>query len=278
MKLLLLTLFRLIGVRQTSDVSNCYINSHRRYSRLITWRYATAIEKIDKRVEYQNMKKFLVFFLIYVMSSCLSEQAFSQYCPSKIAAISGDNLSVESQSILKEIYTKLGCSVEIVSLPGRRGVLSFNRSLVDGELFRLSLIEKKYEKTFVRSTTPMLQLVNALWEHPSPSVAENKPMAFVLGIAWHEKFISETTGTKAIRFSSDHELVAAYNRGAVGSFLTEKQSINLLHKKRAIHPAPVLKKTISALPLYHYLDKKYAKFMADFSEELRQHQPFQKLE
>lgn len=124
----------------------------------------------------------------------------------------------------------------------------------------------------------MFHLVNALWEHPSPSTVKNRQIAFTLGIAWHEKFVSETPASKFISFPSDDEIINAYNRGSILSFLSEKQTINLFIQKQRIHPVPILKQTLSSVPLYHYLDKKYAKFMADFSEELRLHQPFTQLE
>ncbi len=224
------------------------------------------------------MNRILIAVLTFMISSLLTQNAYSQYCPTKIAAVDGNDLSNGAIPILKQIYANLGCSPDIIFLPGRRGVRHFNLSLVDGELFRFRFIEENYKKEFVRSSIPMLRLVSALWQHPSPKIAKTKPMAFVLGIAWQEKFISETPIRNSIKFHADQQVIDAYNNGAIGSFLARKPAISIFLKKQALQPVPVLKKTISSMHLYHYLDIKYANFMADFSEELRLKNQFSKLE
>jgi len=227
------------------------------------------------------MTKTLSVFAVSVLTCLISGNVYAQYCPTKIAAISGDPLSEGGANVLRQIYGKLGCTPEVTFLPGRRGVNHFNKSAVDGELYRLRLIESQYKTAFVRSSTPVFSLTNALWVHPSPAIAEKKRTAYVLGIAWHEKFVVALPveqRAKYVKYHSDGQVFAAYNRGAIGSFLTEKQSIDILLKKNAIRPIPVLKKVISSLPLYHYLGKRYAKFMADFSAELARDNPFSKLE
>lgn len=208
----------------------------------------------------------------------ISGVAHAQYCPGKIAAVEGDVLTEEVIPILNQIYKKLGCTLAIKYLPGKRGLSYFNNNLVDGETFRFSIIEKKYTKLFVRSSTPMLNLTNALWEHPDKAVSKKMPIAHVLGIMWQDKYVAETPSDKLKTFYSQQEITAAYRRGTVGSFLASKQSLNISSKNQDMTPPPLLKKTISSLPLFHYLNTKYAKFMGDFSEELRLNNPFAVLE
>jgi len=224
------------------------------------------------------MYRILFGILAFTLSSLLTQNAYSQYCPTKVAAIHGNDLSNEAIPILKNIYMKLGCSPEIIYLPGRRGVSHFNKSLVDGEVFRFEIIEKKYKKEFVRSSIPMFRLASAIWQHPSQKIADTKPMAFVWGIAWQEKFVSETPIRNSIKLHTVQQVVDAYNNGAVGSFLAVKPTIGIFLEKQGIQPVPVLKQTISSMHLYHYLDIKFAKFMADFSEEIRLKNQFSKLE
>lgn len=224
------------------------------------------------------MTKILFFISTFVFSFIQMGNAFSQNCPLKIAGIANDSLTRESVSIFRQIYNELGCSPEIIFLPGRRGVQYFNKSLVDGELFRLELIEGKYEKAFVRSTSPVMRITNAIWEHPSQAIVVNRPTGYTLGIAWQEKYVSETPDRSFRKFYNDTEMINAYNRGAIGSFLLEKQSIKILQEKTEMNPSPILKKTLSVLPLYHYLDIKYLNIMTDFSEKIRLRRPFSRLE
>lgn len=225
-----------------------------------------------------RMSIILIFVSTFVISFIQMESAFSQNCPLRIAAVENDSLTRESVPIFRQIYNELGCSLEITFLPGRRGIQNFNLSLVDGELMRIELIEEKYEKAFVRSTSPVMHITNAIWEHPSQVIVESRPTGYILGIAWQEKYVSETPNTRFIIFYNDNEVLNAYNRGAIGSFLLAKQSLNIFQDPVKLNPPPILKKIVSKLPLYHYLDIKYVKFMTAFSEKIRVRRPFSKLE
>jgi len=223
--------------------------------------------------------RFYVFLLVLLMA--VPGTAIAQYCPGQIAAIEGDPLSRDGALYLTQMYEKLGCKLEVRFLPGRRGVQEFNSADVDGELYRLRIIEDKYVRPFLRSVQPLFSLTNAVWVHPDPAIADAHPLGYVLGIAWHEKFVSELPvgdATRLLKFHSEDDVVAAYNKGVIGSFLTEKQTVDILVQGGAIVPAPVRKTTISAQPLYHYLGREFGPFMGDFSTLLTRDNLFKKLE
>jgi hypothetical protein len=206
--------------------------------------------------------------------------SFAEYCPREIAAIKGGPLSIKTAPVLSAIYKELGCPVKITFLPGRRGIREFNLSNVDGELFRLPLIEDKYTTTFVRSSEPLITINNAVWSNPDTKIAQSKPLGYTLGIAWQEKFISTRLTDHTVRvlkFGSGEETYDAFNRGLIGSFLAEKQSVQLMLRDKKLDFSPTLQQTVKTQNLYHYLDKKYAKFMADFSKYLRAKTPFSKI-
>jgi len=218
-----------------------------------------------------------LFCLLLLLVSGTAGPARAEYCPGKISAILGTPLSAAGALRLKQVYKRLGCTPEIVFLPGRRAVAQFNSGLVDGELYRLRLIEGKYHKLFVRSSVPLYKLVTALWAHPDPHIALAKPYGYVLGVGWQEKFVATPVAGDRVHFISYHdndEVLNAYNRGAIGGFLAEKQQIDLRRRTRTMDPEPVLVKTIASLPLFHYLDRRYEKFMVDFSAEIRRDNPF----
>jgi hypothetical protein len=227
-----------------------------------------------------KLRKIWLSILAIVSALVLPDRAQAGYCPGKIAIIEGSRLSTESLPILKQVYMKLKCAPEIVSLPGRRGVVHFNRSLIDGEQFRIEIIESQYDKPFVRSAVPMFSITGAIWAHPEPATSQGRPLAYVLGFAWQENYVSAgnfAPAAVAVKFKSDVEAIEAYNRRVVGSFMSTSQTMKIHNQKGRMIPKPVLHKVVSKTSVYHYLDPKYAKFMADFSEVLRRQDPFARL-
>ncbi len=222
------------------------------------------------------MYRKIVIFLTFVL--CLSTGAQAKYCPEKIAVISGDPLANGVQGILQSTYHTLGCEIEFVSVPARRGILYFNNRSVDGEIYRLSLVENAYNIPFVRSSVALLYLKNALWENPDREIAQKRPMGYVRGIKWHDEYTASLKGhVNMISFGSEENMFQAYERGSIGSFLTEKQSVDLLQAQSFFKTSPKMVKVISNLPLYHYLNADYADFMKKFSAYLVAHKPFQAL-
>ncbi len=221
------------------------------------------------------MFRRLAFILVLTMVSGTSKSVSAQYCPGAIAGLEGSELSSDGALILAEIYKKLGCTLTVKYLPGRRAVRHFNESLVDGEMFRHSIIEKKYSRAFVRSSVPITNMVNALWVHPSSEV--NKPVGIILGVAWQENFVPDTATGKRVkhsRFHTDLQVVEAYNRGYISGFLATEQWVDTLRRENRLNPMPVLKKTILSIPIYHYVGVDFSAFMADFSNELKLNAPF----
>ena len=92
----------------------------------------------------------LFFSLILILLLSLNREAVAQEpmtCPDKIAMIENYVLAQLTVSILSEIYEDAGCKPEFVEYPGRRGVFYFNKGDVDGEIFRLKIIEKSTHDT-----------------------------------------------------------------------------------------------------------------------------------
>jgi len=221
-------------------------------------------------------------FAVFISLLLSSFELFAQtsYCPKKIAVIQGDPLSDQGAEILTKVYKALGCAIDLSKLPGARGILHFNRKMVDGELYRLRLVENAYERDFVRSLVPLFKLTNAVWENPNGTAATDKPLGYVKGIKWHETFVKEYVleTPKLVQFNTEKNLYDAYVRGAIGSFLSEKQTVNLLIDDDKLSLIPRLKKAIETKPLYHFLDSKYVEFMADFSKYIQNNQPFKVME
>jgi len=222
----------------------------------------------------------IVGFIFASFLLLFSPQARADYCPKTIGAIVESDLGEATILILKDLYKRLGCDLNLTYQPSKRVIHNFNNSKVDGEVMRYPVIESLYTKPFVRSDVPLIDSINGEWRHPDEAFAKTRSTGVVFGIAWQEKHRKELVEPlkKVITFHTHEEMIDAYNRGNIGSFWIVKPALRLALQAETIKPPPVLSRVITRSKFYHYLDAKYAKFMADFSEIVRNENPFAKLE
>lgn len=192
-------------------------------------------------------------------------------CPERVAAIQKHDLSYYAMVIIKQTYKELGCETEFVSLPGKRGILSFNRLDVDGEVFRMTMAEKKYTTEFVRSSHPLFISKNYYWGHPNDKIRQSRPIGYSRGVVWHEEYMQDKKG---IIFNNYESMFDAYNKGTIGGFLNSDIVVSLKIIDRGFVTSPVRQEEIITAPLYHYLSAEYADFMEAFSKYYNEHHPF----
>jgi hypothetical protein len=199
-------------------------------------------------------------------------------CPRKIAYVENEPMSQRSIVILQKLYADLGCPLEAIALPGRRGPLHFNEGLVDGELYRATAAEKNYARAFARSSVPLREISNRLWRNPNDNDPKT-PIAFTLGVTWQEQFVNKNTARTGVTHKPmmyNTEKYEAYANGQITRFLSADNNVEDMIAQDMLGntPAPVIEETISILPLYHYLGAEYAPFMRKFSELVAATQPF----
>jgi len=90
----------------------------------------------------------LTFFvlLIFPLQVSLAETQL------KFSAIEGSLNSKICKLVLEEAYAQLDIKVEIIPLPGERALRTSNAGKVDGELFRIANIQKRYQNLVVVPT------------------------------------------------------------------------------------------------------------------------------
>ncbi len=210
------------------------------------------------------------FALLYICiwANVSPAQAF---CPERIGYIEQNVLSKLTLPIMRQIYQDLGCSSKFIALPGRRALSSFNKGEIDAEVFRLTLVEKKYQRPFLRSQTPVLQLYSYLWVTPEYEETDQRPLGYVKGILWQEAYV------KGKRFSAFHNttnLLKAYNSGKIAGFLASGTAIRLKTEKNVLSPPPIAFQQVHSAPLYHYTQEGYRKFIILFDQHIEKHNPF----
>ncbi len=194
-------------------------------------------------------------------------------CPKTIAGIPNDALNMAATKVLQSLYVKLGCDVDFVKLPGRRGINHFNTGLIDGEVYRLRLAEAHYERPFIRSKQPLFVLANSLWVNPELKGNERHLIGYLLGVVWQENYM-KTRGGRA--FPDEIQMHDAYNKGTIKGFLASDFGTVARLKRNAFSPPPEREEVLLKAPLYHYLGEEFTPIMNRL-ERLLASDPFENI-
>ena len=209
-------------------------------------------------------------FLVFILTASANSRMAPE-CPKTIATVAKGILSPIVAKTMKVLYGKLDCQVELVPLPGRRGILQFNAKRVDGEVMRLEKAEATYHRKFVRSSTPLYSLTFSLWRHPGGGDKPDMPIGYTMGVIWQEDYMKDKAGR---RFQDAASLFEAYNAGKLSGFLAADISVRQLINDGKLSVSPVKGNTVLAAPMFHYLGKEFAPFMEKLSSLIQAQNPF----
>ncbi|MBO6808499.1 hypothetical protein [Thalassospira sp.] len=198
-------------------------------------------------------------------------------CPKRLGIVINDRLSNYIATILSGIYEDLGCPIELIDLPGRRGFVAFNNGRIDGELFRLPVGAAHYTKPYVRSDIPLIAVTSSLWGMPGSKLHSDDTIGYTIGIAWQEDYLNKNMLRKSGHNDVD-DIIQHYNSGTFDRFLAEDSTIDLMITEGAFAKdrIPVRIELLEDGPLYHFLAAEFSPFMERFSNYLSEHQPFAK--
>ncbi len=213
--------------------------------------------------------------LFALMLPNLADAQQKSDCPKRLGIISNDRLSEHVLDNMLEVYRALGCRVDIIDLPGRRGFIAFNSGQIDGEVLRFPIGAKQYTRPFVRSEVPLLEISNSLWGTAGSKRYSDETIGYTIGIAWQEQYLQATM----LPNSGHHDIgdvLLHYNTGTFDRFLAEDSTIRRAIRKRTFTKGrePVQIEVLKVGPVYHYLSDEYAAFMKRFSNYIAKHNPF----
>jgi hypothetical protein len=197
-------------------------------------------------------------------------------CPRRLASVPNDRVASTMVEVIVDIYEKLGCPVEIVNLPGRRGFIAFNQGLVDGEVFRFPVATENYSRPFVQSTVPLVEISNSIWAAPGSKRYSDSLLGYVIGLAWQEKYIADNPAQPASGHLDVADLISHYNMGTFDRFLAEDNTIRLAIQNNSFEKdlEPVQLETVKIGAVYHYLGAEFAPFMQRLSEHIAENPLF----
>lgn len=220
----------------------------------------------------------LVYAATLALSLMLSGTALSQQnndCPKRLGVFGDDRLASETAEIMAEVYQNLGCPIEMISLPGRRGFRAFNNGTIDGELYRLPVGAKNYIRSYVQSETPLFEITNSLWVKPDSKHHSDGPIGYIIGVAWQEAYL-ETNNLPGNGHHDVSDMIWHYNAGIFNRFLAEDTNIIAAIRDGdfGTENVPIQLEVLEVGPLYHFLGAEFSAFMARLSEYVKTYHPF----
>lgn len=196
-------------------------------------------------------------------------------CSERISNISNDIIATETAKVMLQVYRELGCLLEIINLPGRRSFSAFKTGEVDGELYRFPIGTKNYTRPFVQSDLPLFEISNSLWAAPGSKRYAERPIGYMIGVAWQEAYLATNNLLKSGHFDIG-DLILHYNDGNLDRFLAEDFSIKSAIRAGTFEEGrtPVQLEVLKVGVVYHFLGDKFTPFMQRLSDYLKDHQPF----
>jgi polar amino acid transport system substrate-binding protein len=189
----------------------------------------------------------------------------------KFSAIEGSLNSKICKLVLEEAYAQLDIKVEIIPLPGERALRTSNAGKVDGELFRIANIQKRYQNLVV-VPTPINVLQGIAFSkkfHPPIQGWESlKPynLAIQVGIKFAER---GTQGMNPILVDSNEQLFKMLDSERIEIIVAAYANGLKTLKKLKLDSIQALQPPIQEFPLYHYLHKKHAAFVPQIDDVLK---------
>ena len=173
--------------------------------------------------------------------------------------------------ILKVAYSKIGISIKMVEMPGKRALRESSEGRVDGEVHRIIEIADSYP-TLIRVPTPINYIEPSAFSKKynfkitGCTALKNYRIGIVRGIKHAELC---TKGMKNIQvFTYSTKMMELLDANRFDIAITAKFNGLFLSKKlnmKSIHP---LTPPLSRLMVYHYLHKKHKKIASKLDKVL----------
>lgn len=197
--------------------------------------------------------KLLIFCIIVLLSQ-------SSFADRKLvfAGIKGSLNTDISMIVLKEVYSKLGIEIELLALPAERALHTSNSGKIDGEVFRIINVDKRYNNLLMVPTS-INKLQGIAFVKNKPFKVEGwqslKPLK--IGGQFGVKFVERgTKGMKRKLVDTNEQLFSMLDRGrvdvAIAAYVNGIKTI----KKLQLKEIQALQPSIQDYPLYHYVHKK----------------------
>ena len=208
--------------------------------------------RINSKVKCCIHKLIALTFLI----SCSAQAADKQELV--FTTLDGTYVQKISELVIREAYSRLNISIQIKELPARRAIAMANSGLVDGELSRVSGIEKKFT-SLIPINVPVNFIEGVILSKDKPVTVDGWDSIKKFKVAIRRGVVFAERGTRNMDvqvLNTWDATLSALQTGRADVLVVPKTiALQILHNyepKNIIINEPA----VVSLPLYHYLNTK----------------------
>lgn len=206
------------------------------------------------------------------------QTAQAGYCPKNIGGFAHKGVYADIEQILQKTYQELGCDTVFTNYPSKRSLALFNNEKIDGELFRLTMIERAYQKAFIKSDA-LFEMNLGVFQAGPQKKQPVYDIGYVLGVKWNEEYLKQNFSKykSTRRYTTVPEMLGALVRGQIRYALSEERTVRWFYEQHEYLSEAIMVEQFNSFPVFHYLDAQYAEFMTDFNKYIRTVNPFSEM-
>jgi len=205
----------------------------------------------------KNLIYVFSFLSLYCITAVASEQKLV------FSGIQGAVNSDISFKVLQEAYKALDINIEYFPLPGERSLQTSNAGKVDGEIFRIGNIQRKYHN-LIQVPTAINILEGVAYSHdPSLTIKHWKDLEGIkTGIQVGIKFAEKgTRGMSPTMVDTNEQLFKMLDSNRIEIAIVALTNGMKTIKNLQLNGLYASYPPIQSFPLYHYLHKKNKKLI-----------------
>ena len=215
------------------------------------------------------IKFFFLSMVAFVTSSAEIPSVLS------FSYVSNSELQLTSAKILTTAYQRLGIKLNFVGLPSKRGLYQSDHGVLDGEVLRVSDIDKHYLNLYkVPVQLYCMSGIAITTYHQTQFDDINHLLKYRLaiynGIYWQEKFIEGFNGRYSRTSSTEKQLRLLKMNRVDYALVTRSSALKLMRNKFKDSHFIEVKPMISEFYLYHFLNKKYSHLIPLITQQLQE--------
>lgn len=192
-----------------------------------------------------------------LMLTILNSSAFAQTLV--FSTIEKSVNSDISEEVMREAYKRLGYDIEVRRMPGSRALDMANSGKTDGELYRVSGVNEKYNNLIITPTA--INKLEAVAFATDKSIKVNgidSLKSFNIGIRRGIKFSEKLTkGIKTRSVNSNQQLFSMLEKNRLDIVILARTNGTQALKNSKQSGIMILEPSIATYPLHHYLHKKH---------------------
>ncbi|MET0084428.1 MAG: transporter substrate-binding domain-containing protein [Sedimenticola sp.] len=210
---------------------------------------------------------FLAVFFFTVLAIPVNAQTNMVF-----TAPSGSPMGLISERVLQEAYGKIGISIRVDKVPGKRALASSNSGKVDGEANRIANINEKFTNLIMIPVPVVnIKMVAFSKQETFPVNGWESLKPYNIGIRRGIRISDEgTKGMQRQLVDDYHQLFTLLDLGRV-EVVVAPHLVGLIEMKKSnIKDVKTLEPPLIETKLYHYLHKKHESLVPKITASLRE--------